>query len=101
MVVAAPAWVSSISVRRFHASATTPLNIEKTTIGTTRTSPTIPSASAFLPGATSSETCHSSAAFCIIDPVNETKRPIQISRKLRCRSAMTEARENNYQMRVI
>ena len=26
----------------------------------------------------------SSAAFCIVDPVNERKRPIQISRKFRC-----------------
>ena len=38
--------VTSISLRRSNASATTPLTIEKTTIGTTRTSPTSPSASA-------------------------------------------------------
>ena len=64
----------------FHASATTPLIIEKTTIGTTRTRPTKPSASPFRAGDTSSDTCHSSAAFCIIDPVKETSRPIQIRR---------------------
>src|SRR5580765_799288 len=87
--------VNSINRRRSHASATTPLIIEKSTIGTTRTRPTRPSASPLRSGATSSETCHSSPAFCIIDPVNETKRPIQISRKLRCRRATKEARENN------
>ena len=35
-------------------------------------------------GGTSNDTCHSSAALCIIEPVNETKSPIQSSRKLRC-----------------
>ena len=30
------------------------------------------------------ETCHSSAAFCMIEPVIDASRPSQISRKLRC-----------------
>ena len=50
---------------------------------TTRTSPTMPSASPLFSG-TSNDTCHSSAAFCIIDPVNDNIRPSQINRKLRC-----------------
>ncbi len=58
--------------------------MENTTIGTTLTRPTRPSASAFLSGGTSSDTCHNSAAFCIIEPVTETSSPIQMSRKLRC-----------------
>ena len=62
------------------ASATTPLIIEKITTGATRTSPTTPSAIALRSGETSSDTCQSSAAFCIIEPVNETSSPIQISR---------------------
>jgi hypothetical protein len=41
------------------------------------TRPTRPSASAFLSGGTSSDTCHNSAAFCIIEPVTETNSPIQ------------------------
>ena len=77
-------WVKSISRRRSQASATTPLIIENTMIGTTRTRPTRPSARPLRSGGTSSDTCHRSAAFCIIEPVNETKSPIQISRKLRC-----------------
>src|SRR5215831_13214862 len=84
--IAALDCVSSISRRRFHASATTPLTIDRHTIGTTRTRPTRPSASAFFSGH-SNDTCHNSAAFCIIDPVIEASRPIQISRKLRWVSA--------------
>ena len=75
-----PSASASISRRRSHASATTPLIIEKMTTGMTRTRPTKPSARPLRSGGTSSDTCHSSAAFCIIDPVNETSRPIQISR---------------------
>src|SRR5215472_1635123 len=78
--------VSSISRLRFHASATTPLNIDRQTIGTTRTRPTRPSANAFFSGH-SSDTCHNSPAFCIIDPVTDASRPIQINRKLRWVSA--------------
>ena len=70
-----------------HASATTPLIIEKTMIGTTLTSPTAPSASPLRSGGTSSDTCHSSAAFCMNVPMNDSSRPIQIRRKLRWRSA--------------
>ena len=66
--------VNSISLRRSHASATTPLIIEKTMIGNTRTRPTMPSASPFRSGGTSSDTCHSSPAFCIIEPEKETKQ---------------------------
>ena len=67
----------------FFSSATTPLIIEKITTGTTRTSPTKPSASPLRSGGTSSDTCHSSAAFCIIDPVKDKNSPNQISRKFR------------------
>ena len=49
-------------------------------IGTTFTRPTIPSAMPLRSGGTSSETCHNSAAFCIVDPVIDTSSPIQISR---------------------
>ena len=35
----------------------------------------MPSASPLRSGGTSSDTCHRSAAFCIIEPVNETKQP--------------------------
>ena len=78
-----PLCVTSISFRRSHASATTPLIIENTTIGTKRTRPTKPSASALRSGGTSSDTCHSSAALCMNEPVNEKRRPHQRSRKLR------------------
>ena len=40
----------------------------------------MPSARPFRSGGTSSDTCHSSAAFCIVDPVNDASSPIQISR---------------------
>ena len=89
---AAPVWVISISFRRSQASATTPLIIEKIMIGTTRTRPTIPSARPLRLRRTSSETCHSSAAFCIIEPVNDASRPSQISRKLRCGARRTGRR---------
>jgi hypothetical protein len=59
-------WVKSISFRRSTASAATPPTSEKMTIGTTRTSPTNPSAIAFLSGAATSETCQRMAAVCII-----------------------------------
>ena len=71
-----------------NASATTPLTSENTTIGTTRTRPTIPSARPAWSGGTSSETCHSIAAVCMKVPENETSRPIQSRRKLRWRRAM-------------
>ena len=45
--MAEPVCVISISLRRSHASATTPLIIEKTMIGTTLTRPTAPSARPF------------------------------------------------------
>ena len=41
-------------------------------------------------GGTSSDTCHSSAAFCMIVPENDTSSPIQISRKFRCWSATSD-----------
>jgi hypothetical protein len=81
--IAEPVCVRSISRRRSDASATTPLMMEKMTIGTNLTSPTMPSASPFRSGGTSSETCHRSAAFCIHVPVKESSRPIQIRRKFR------------------
>src|SRR5438874_2653530 len=65
-------------------AATTPLTIEKAMIVATLTTPTRPSASPFRSGDTSRETCHSSAAFCIVDPVSETNSPIHIRRTLRC-----------------
>jgi hypothetical protein len=87
--IAEPLCVSSISFRRSDASATTPLMIEKITIGTKRNKPTRPSARPFRSGGTRSETCHSSAAFCIHVPVNESSRPIQIRRKFLWRSAVS------------
>src|SRR5262249_658008 len=74
------------------ASATTPLIMENTMIGTTFTRPTSPSASPLRSG-TSSDTCHSSAAFCIIEPVNDRNNPAQIRRKLRWRRATNDAAE--------
>ena len=62
-------------------------------IGTTRTSPTNPSASAFRSGGTSSETCHRMAAFCMNEPVNERSRPTHSSRKSRCLRATNERLE--------
>src|SRR5262245_37647386 len=78
--------VISISLRRSYTSAATPLSSEKQTIGSTRTSPTIPSASARLSSGTSSDTCHRIAADCIRLPEKEISRPIRSRRKLRCRS---------------
>ena len=49
-------------------------------IGATFTSPTRPSASPFRSGDTSSDTCQSSAAFCIVEPVIDASSPIQIRR---------------------
>ncbi len=72
--------VNIISRRRFQASATTPLSIEKRMIGTTLTRPTMPSASPLRAGGTSSETCHRRAAFCMVDPVIDASRPSQIRR---------------------
>lgn len=89
-----------ISLRRSHASATTPLTTEKKTIGTTLTRPTSPSASPFFSDDTSRDTCHKSAAFCIIEPLIDTSSPIQISRKLRCWSAGTDWREITACMRA-
>ena len=47
---------------------------ENTTIGTTLTQPTIPSASGRSFSGTSCVTCQSTAAFCIIDPVVDESR---------------------------
>src|SRR5215203_3280968 len=82
--------VTIITRRRSMASATTPLTIEKNTTGATRARPTNPSASPFFPGSASNDTCHSSAAFCIVEPVKEISRPIQINRKFRWRRATIE-----------
>src|SRR3954464_7551729 len=79
--------VTSIRRGRRRGAATTPPISENTTIGTTRTRPTAPRASPFRSGATSSETCQRIAAACMLDPVKETNRPIQSSRKLRWRRA--------------
>src|SRR3954471_8068536 len=79
--------VTSIRRRRCHASATTPPISENATIGTTRTRPTAPRARPLRSGATSSETCQRIAAACMLEPVKETNRPIQSSRKLRWRRA--------------
>ena len=67
-----PVWVISISRRRSSASATTPLTSENATIGTIRTSPTMPSAIPRRSGDTSSDTCHRIAALCIMEPAFET-----------------------------
>src|SRR5215475_6546368 len=88
---AASVCVSNSKLRRSTASATTPLIIENTTTGATRPSPTSPSTSAFLSGGTRSETCQSSAAFCMNVPENDTSSPIQISRKFRCWRATSDA----------
>ena len=48
------------------ASAATPLIMERTRMGPTRASPTSPSASARRSSGTSSDTCHSMAAACMI-----------------------------------
>ncbi len=77
---AEPVCVNSMRRRRFQASATTPLTIEKKTIGTTFTRPTRPRARPLRSGGTSSDTCHSSAAFCIVDPVIDASSPNQIRR---------------------
>jgi hypothetical protein len=77
-------WVRSMSRRRSKASATTPPASEKAMIGTTRTSPTRPSAIPFRSGGTRSETCQRIAAVCIIEPEKETSCPLQRRRKLRC-----------------
>ena len=55
--------------------------------GTTRTSPTSPSASARWSSGASSETCHRIAAVCMKLPENETSSPSQRRRKFRCCSA--------------
>ena len=82
-----PSCVMSISLRRSKTSAATPLTSENKMIGTTRTSPTIPSASPLCAGVTSSETCQRIAACCMNDPANDTKRLSHSNRKLRWRSA--------------
>ena len=43
-------------------------------IGTTLDEPDEAERQAFRSGGTSSETCHSSAAFCIIEPVNDSEQ---------------------------
>jgi hypothetical protein len=63
--IAAPVCVTIMSRRRLWASAMTPAIIENATIGTMRTKPTMPSASALRSGGASSDTCQSSAAFCM------------------------------------
>src|SRR5262249_18788896 len=68
------------------------LNSENITTGTTRTRPTRPSASARRLSGTSSETCQRMAADCMRLPENETSRPIQSRRKLRCCSAANKCR---------
>src|SRR5262245_46004575 len=84
-----------MSLRRFQASATTPLIIENTMTGATRTSPTIPNARAFRDGAARSETCQRIAGFCMSDPVIETNRPIHSKRKFRCCRATNVRRAIN------
>jgi hypothetical protein len=79
-------------LRRSSASATTPERTEKTMIGTTFTRPTSPSARPLSSSGTSSETCHKTAAFCIIEPVVDKSCPVQSRRKLRWRSAGNASR---------
>src|SRR5438874_2222567 len=82
-------------------SAATPLSSENAKIGTTRTSPTSPSAMPLRSGGTSSDTCQSSAACCMNDPAKDTPRPIQSSRKFLERSAgNTSAHREEQQVRV-
>jgi hypothetical protein len=90
---AAPDCVTIIKRRRLCASAITPAIIENVMIGTTRTRPTMPSASALLSGGASSDTCQSSAAFCMYEPVKESRRPTQSRRKLRCWNATSDGWE--------
>ena len=82
-------------IRRVSRLLHTPLIIEKTTIVTTLTRPTMPSASARWSGGTKSDTCHNSAAVCMVDPENEISCPIQSRRKLRCWSATKDRLEIN------
>src|SRR5204862_280509 len=89
-------WVASITLRRSSASATTPLSIEKTMIGTTWTAPTSPSAIALRPGAARSDTCQRMAAVCIREPEKERSWPIQRSAKSRCRRAGNDAAVNEF-----
>jgi hypothetical protein len=76
--------VTSVSRRRSSTSATTPLTSEKMTIGTMRTRPTIPRASALRSSGTRSDTCQRIAADCIIVPEKDTSWPTHSRRKLRC-----------------
>ena len=71
--------VTSIVRRRSLASATTPPTMESRMIGTTRTSPTIPSARPFRSGGARSETCQRMAALCIMEPVTDRIWPDQSS----------------------
>src|SRR4051812_20410127 len=91
-----PVWVTSISLRRSSASATTPLTSENTMIGSTLTRPTPPSASPRSSGRTISETCQRIAADCIMVPAIEISWLVHSRRKLRCWSA---GRENAPGMR--
>src|SRR5262245_395674 len=59
--------------------------------GRTRTSPTMPSASARLFSGTRSDTCQRIAADCMRLPENEIRSPIQSRRKLRWRSAANKS----------
>ena len=82
--ISMPPCVMYMSRRRSIASAITPLMSENTMIGTTRTSPTMPSAMPRWISGTSSDTSHRIAAFCIIEPAIETSWLDHSSRKFRC-----------------
>src|SRR5216683_4655071 len=76
--------VSSISLRRSNASASTPPPRANRTMGATRNSPSMPRASG---EPVSRYNCHTTATCCIWVPVSETTWPASSRRKSRDRSA--------------
>ena len=72
--------VTSISLRRSKASATTPENSAQMRIARNLNRPTRPSASGRERSSTSSATCQSTAAFCIIEPAVDTSWPTHSKR---------------------
>src|SRR6266852_9226194 len=76
--------VSSISLRRSNASASTPPPRANRTMGATRNRPSMPRASG---EPVSRYSCHTTATCCIWVPVSETSWPASSRRKSRDRSA--------------
>src|SRR5713101_1222683 len=77
-------WVSSISLRRSNASASTPPPRANRTTGATRNRPSMPRASG---EPVSRYSCQTTATCCIWVPVSETTWPASSRRKSRDRSA--------------